>query len=138
MFCATRAALVRLPLPTHITPAAKNNQTVFVGTVVSDAMQKTVKVAVPRDRTVRKLNTEVVRIKNFKAHDEFELCRPGDTVQIRACRPLSKTKAWIVDEILKQAPQFDESIKVDLDAKIAEISTQPNVAPPSSVEQTTH
>eukprot|EP00299_Pterocystis_sp_00344_P008156 c2981_g1_i1.p2 GENE.c2981_g1_i1~~c2981_g1_i1.p2 ORF type:complete len:153 (+),score=30.83 c2981_g1_i1:35-460(+) len=117
---AARALFNKLPIPSSITPAVSNAQTIFVGTVVSDAMQKTVRVAVPRRRLIKKLRSYVWGAKTFVAHDEFELCRPGDTVQVRACRPLSKTKKWIVEEILKQAEQFDASRKVDLPTKIAE------------------
>ena len=121
---ACRSLLWKLPLPTHINPAVANAQTVLVGTVVSDKMQKTIRVAVPRKKEIKKLGNVAWITKSFMAHDEFELCKPGDTVQIRSCRPLSRHKRWIVDEVLKQAEQFDASLKIDLDAKIREIQHQ--------------
>ncbi|HZD59958.1 MAG TPA: 30S ribosomal protein S17 [Anaerolineae bacterium] len=74
-----------------------------VGKVVSDAMDKTITVAVKS--TVRHpLYKKVVsRTTKFKAHDEANEAKIGDTVQIMETRPLSKTKRWRVVEILERA-----------------------------------
>lgn len=73
------------------------------GIVISNAMQKSVVVEVSRtvqDPTFKKY----VRRKNkFMAHDESNKCKMGDTVCIRECRPLSKRKRWIVEEIVKKS-----------------------------------
>eukprot|EP00298_Acanthocystis_sp_HF-20_P019267 c22681_g1_i1.p1 GENE.c22681_g1_i1~~c22681_g1_i1.p1 ORF type:complete len:162 (+),score=67.31 c22681_g1_i1:40-486(+) len=121
MFRPTSVLHVRLPIPKHITPAVKNLQTLFVGTVVSAKADKTIKVAIPRAKVYPKIKAKVWIFKNFLVHDEFELCKPGDTVQIRSCRPLSKQKHFLVDEILKQARQFDENEQLDLNARLTEI-----------------
>ncbi|MEA3402232.1 MAG: 30S ribosomal protein S17 [Armatimonadota bacterium] len=73
------------------------------GVVVSDKMDKTVVVQV--ERTTRHPLYEKVLRRNtkFKAHDETNECRTGDVVRIMECRPLSKTKAWRVVEILRRA-----------------------------------
>ena len=39
-----------------------------------------------------------------QAHDELGECNMGDEVRIKISRPHSKTKAWIVDEVLKKNP----------------------------------
>ncbi|MDH5607658.1 MAG: ribosomal protein S17, partial [Anaerolineae bacterium] len=39
--------------------------------------------------------------KRVKAHDELE-CKLGDEVRIVESRPISKTKRWVVEEILKR------------------------------------
>jgi small subunit ribosomal protein S17 len=72
------------------------------GTVVSDKMNKTVVVTVESlvrhplyGRTMR-------RTKRYKAHDEENQCRTGDTVKIVETRPLSKEKHWRVLEILRR------------------------------------
>ncbi len=72
------------------------------GVVVSDSMDKTVVVKV--DRAMRHpLYGKVVRMsKNYKAHDEKEVCKVGDTVVITETRPLSKTKRWRVLEIITE------------------------------------
>lgn len=41
--------------------------------------------------------------KNFKAHDENNDCRMGDTVEIIETRPLSKDKNWRVVKILERS-----------------------------------
>jgi len=73
------------------------------GTVVSDAMDKTVVVEVVR-RTQHPLYGRVVkRTKRYKAHDEDNKCRVGDTVLLTETRPLSKTKRWRVSRIIERA-----------------------------------
>lgn len=74
-----------------------------VGKVVSDAMDKTVTVAV--ESTVRHplYKKTIKRTTKFKAHDEANDAKLGDTVQITETRPLSKTKRWRVSEVLERA-----------------------------------
>jgi small subunit ribosomal protein S17 len=36
------------------------------------------------------------RSKRFQAHDEANVCKVGDVVYIRECRPISKNKRWEV------------------------------------------
>lgn len=71
-----------------------------VGLVVSDKMNKTVVVAVENRSPHPKYGKIVVRTKRYKAHDEENKCKEGDRVRISETRPLSKTKRWIVAEIL--------------------------------------
>jgi small subunit ribosomal protein S17 len=74
-----------------------------IGLVVSDAMDKTVVVEV-REGTSHSTYKKIVRRnKRFKAHDEGNEVRTGDTVRIAETRPLSKTKRWRVVEILEKA-----------------------------------
>jgi small subunit ribosomal protein S17 len=73
------------------------------GVVVSDKMDKTVVVAVER-LTPHPLYGRVLRrTRKFKAHDEDNGCRAGDTVEITECRPLSRDKSWRVSGILARA-----------------------------------
>ena len=74
-----------------------------VGIVVSDKMDKTVVVAVERLVKHPLYKKYIKRTKKFKAHDERNECRIGDTVRIMETRPLSKTKRWRVVEILERA-----------------------------------
>lgn len=71
-----------------------------IGRVVSDKMDKTVVVAVERYRTHRLYKRRIRHISKFKAHDETNACKMGDTVRIQETRPLSKYKRWRVVEIL--------------------------------------
>jgi small subunit ribosomal protein S17 len=72
-----------------------------VGVVVSDKMQKTVVVAVENRAPHPKYGKIVVKTKRYKAHDEDNKCKTGDRVRIAETRPLSKTKRWVIAEILK-------------------------------------
>jgi small subunit ribosomal protein S17 len=71
-----------------------------VGLVVSDKMNKTVVVAIENRSPHPKYGKIVVRTKRYKAHDELNRCKEGDRVRIQETRPLSKTKRWVVAEIL--------------------------------------
>ena len=75
----------------------------LVGTVTSDKMDKTVVVTVQRV-TRHPLYGKVIKLnKKYKAHDENNNAKIGDTVLIRECRPISKDKQFFVEEILEQA-----------------------------------
>ena len=76
-----------------------------VGLVVSDKMQKTVVVAIENRVTHPKYGKIVVQTKRYKVHDEEESCHVGDRVRIRETRPLSRTKRWVVADILDRASQ---------------------------------
>jgi small subunit ribosomal protein S17 len=71
-----------------------------VGLVVSDKMDKTVVVAVENRAPHPKYGKIVVRTHRYKAHDEENKCHVGDRVRIQETRPLSRTKRWIVKDIL--------------------------------------
>jgi small subunit ribosomal protein S17 len=66
------------------------------GVVVSDRMSKTVVVRV--ERVFRHpLYQKVMRgASKYKAHDEKNECKVGDSVVIMQTRPLSKEKCWRV------------------------------------------
>ena len=71
---------------------------VLTGRVVSDKMDKTVTVLVER-RVMHPLYKKFIRrSKKYAAHDEANLCKEGDLVQIQECPPISKRKAWLVVE----------------------------------------
>jgi small subunit ribosomal protein S17 len=71
-----------------------------VGRVVSDKMDKTVVVSVERLRR-HPIYKRVVRLSSkFKAHDEENEARVGDTVRIEESRPLSAEKRWRVIEVV--------------------------------------
>ncbi|MDN5293881.1 MAG: small subunit ribosomal protein [Eubacteriales bacterium] len=76
---------------------------VRIGKVVSDKMDKTVVVAVESVVRHPLYGKTIKKTKKFKAHDEENACRVGDTVKIMETRPLSKEKRWRVVEILERA-----------------------------------
>ena len=71
-----------------------------VGRVVSNKMDKTVVVTVETLRHHPLYKKTIKRVVKFKAHDEKNDCRPGDTVKIIETRPLSKEKRWRVAEVI--------------------------------------
>jgi small subunit ribosomal protein S17 len=71
-----------------------------VGVVVSNKMDKTVVVAIENRAPHPKYGKIVVKTKRYKAHDEENTCHTGDRVRISETRPMSRTKRWIVAEIL--------------------------------------
>ena len=74
---------------------------VLVGEVVSDKMDKTVVVSVVR-QVRHKLYKKYIKVsKKFKAHDANNECRMGDVVRIVECRPLSKSKTWMLEDLGK-------------------------------------
>ncbi len=68
----------------------------FVGTVVSDAMDKTVVVKVTQVKIHPKYRKRFQVAKKYHAHDAKNEYKIGDEVMIREVRPISKTKKWLV------------------------------------------
>jgi small subunit ribosomal protein S17 len=74
-----------------------------VGRVVSDKMDKTIVVSVERLARHR-LYKRVIRLSTkFKAHDESNDAKIGDTVEIEESRPLSATKRWRLVSVVQRA-----------------------------------
>ncbi|SLM27771.1 30S ribosomal subunit protein S17 [Desulfamplus magnetovallimortis] len=81
----------------------RGRKRVLLGTVVSDKMDKSVVVQVERLVQHSIYKKYVKRYKKYAAHDETNQCRLGDVVKITESRPLSKTKKFRVNEIVKRA-----------------------------------
>ncbi len=69
---------------------------VLHGSVVSDAMDKTVVVAVASTKEHPIYRKKYKVTAKFKAHDEANTYKVGDLVEIKETRPLSATKRWEV------------------------------------------
>ena len=72
----------------------------MIGKVVSSTMDKTVVVSVERLVKHKLYKKYMKRFKKYYAHDEKNLCNVGDTIEIVASKPLSKTKRWRVSKLL--------------------------------------
>lgn len=83
-------------------PGEQQPRQMKVGRVVSDKMDKTVIVAVEYTRQHPVYKKAMKRTSKFAAHDERNQCHIGDVVRIEETRPLSKTKRWVVREILQR------------------------------------
>ena len=83
--------------------AARNRRRVKQGRVVSDKMDKTI-VVVSETRVPHPVYGKIVRKSvKFKAHDEQNDAKTGDTVRIVECRPLSRDKRWRLVEVVERA-----------------------------------
>ncbi|OGV34627.1 MAG: 30S ribosomal protein S17 [Legionellales bacterium RIFCSPHIGHO2_12_FULL_35_11] len=76
------------------------NGRLVVGKVVSDKMEKTIVVEVER-QVKHKLYGKIIRRKTkLHAHDEKQVCKIGNIVKIQESRPISKTKTWVLVEVI--------------------------------------
>mgnify|MGYP003958713299 FL=1 len=74
------------------------------GVVVSDRMEKTIVVQID-EKVMHPVYKKYVRKRvKYKAHDETNNARHGDTVLIEECRPLSRQKRWRLKNIIERAP----------------------------------
>jgi len=76
------------------------------GVVVSDKMDKTVKVAIERQIRDALYGKIQRRTSTFLAHDETNEAKVGDRVSIAETRPLSRRKRWVVTSIVAKAKQI--------------------------------
>lgn len=76
--------------------AIKGTGRKFSGVVVSNKMKDTVVVSVTRFVKHPKYRKFVKQMKKFHAHDAGNTASMGDKVTIQECRPISKTKHFVV------------------------------------------
>ena len=79
------------------------NKRQLTGRVVSDKMQKTITVLVERRVRHALYGKIITRSSKYHAHDEANECKEGDLVTIEECRPIAKTKAWRVIQLVEKA-----------------------------------
>ncbi|MCD6097823.1 30S ribosomal protein S17 [bacterium] len=72
------------------------------GTVVSNKMDKTIKVLVETYVQHPLLKKTIRRRTKLTAHDPENKCRIGDRVRIVETRPLSRTKRWRLVDIVRR------------------------------------
>ena len=83
-------------------PTRPNRRKVREGTVVSNAMDKTVTVSVIERVRHPRYDKTVQRTKKVYAHDEQNDLKVGDRVRLQETRPLSKQKRWRVVEVIER------------------------------------
>ena len=87
----------------QLNTTGRNRRRTKQGRVVSDKMDKTI-VVVSETRVPHPVYGKIIRKSvKFKAHDEQNDAKIGDTVRIAECRPLSKDKRWRLVEVLERA-----------------------------------
>lgn len=88
----------------------------FTGTVISDKAQQTVTVEWQSRKSVPKYERFMIRRTRVKAHNPPEMkAAKGDKVIIAECRPLSKTKKFVVVEKLGRDITFLEKEERELE-----------------------
>jgi small subunit ribosomal protein S17 len=105
---AAAASKVAPTAPAAVAPAAGaeadiRRRRALVGFVRSDKMDKTVVVEVVSLRRDPVYGKYLKHRERYKAHDEQNQFHPGDKVEIREHRPLSRHKRWIVSKLIERA-----------------------------------
>ena len=78
-----------------------------VGIVESDARDKSRKVVINFSMRHPKYGKFIRRRTVLQVHDEANESRKGDRVEVAECRPISKTKSWVVTRIIEKAVTDD-------------------------------
>ncbi|CEO37972.1 30S ribosomal protein S17 [Photobacterium kishitanii] len=74
-----------------------------LGRVVSDKGDKSIVVAIERKVKHPIYGKYITRTTKLHAHDENNECGLGDMVEVRECRPMSKTKSWALVRVVEKA-----------------------------------
>ena len=80
----------------------------MTGVVTSNKMDKTVAVKISRRFRHRLYKKVIERHSNVKAHDDLN-CDIGDLVLIVESKPISKTKRWAVEEIIRKSVSTEQA-----------------------------
>lgn len=80
----------------------------LTGVVTSNKMEKTVSVRITRRFRHRLYKKVIDRHISIKAHDDLG-CDIGDLVKVVESKPISKTKRWVVEEILRKTVSTEQA-----------------------------
>ena len=80
-----------------------NNKKVYTGKVVSDKSDKTITVLVETHKKHPLYGKRVRSLKKFHAHDEENIAKVGDIVEIVESRPLSALKRFRLVQVVQKA-----------------------------------
>ncbi|MEK6837900.1 MAG: 30S ribosomal protein S17 [Nanoarchaeota archaeon] len=73
----------------------------FTGLVTSARMRRTANIVIEKTQFIRKYERYERRLSNIKVHNpECISAREGDKVEVFECRPLSKTKHFVITKKL--------------------------------------
>jgi small subunit ribosomal protein S17 len=87
------------------TTEAHTNPRTLSGVVVSDKMDKTITVKVERRVKHPVYGKFIRKSSKVHAHDEDNSCNVGDTVTVVECRPISKSKTWMLKSVDERATE---------------------------------
>ena len=72
------------------------NPRILTGVVTSNKADKTITVKIERKVKHPLYGKVVKRASKVHAHDENNSASIGDIVSVKECRPISKTKTWVL------------------------------------------
>lgn len=75
---------------------ASSNPRLLTGVVISDKADKTITVKVERKVRHPLYGKIMKRTTKVHAHDESNDASIGDIVTVKECRPISKSKTWVL------------------------------------------
>ena len=76
----------------------ENKAKIITAKVLKTAMDKSVVVSVVR-LVKHPVNGKFIkRSTKYHVHDENNKCEVGELIKIKQCRPISKTKTWVLVE----------------------------------------
>jgi len=81
----------------------------LTGVVTSDKADKTITVKIERKVKHPTYGKIMKRSTKVHAHDEQNSAKIGDVVTVQECRPLSKSKTWMLLSEVQDAPKVLES-----------------------------
>jgi len=88
----------------------KEKKKIFVGTVVSDKMDKTIVVKTERTFRHPRFHKIIKKTKKYKVHDEGKQAKIGDVVAFYEGRPCSKAKYMYLEKVIKSG-SVDMAVK---------------------------
>ncbi|MEE2973006.1 MAG: 30S ribosomal protein S17 [Planctomycetota bacterium] len=74
-----------------------------IGIVASDARDKTRKVVIAYSARHSKYGKYIKRRTVLQVHDDTNQSHKGDRVEVAECRPISKTKSWVLTRVVEKA-----------------------------------
>ncbi len=89
--------------PTQNPQDTRGSRRVIVGRVTSSNMEKTIVVTVVRRVRDRRFHKFLTRRVKYHVHDENNVGKVGDLVEIVESRPMSKTKRWRLLKTISKA-----------------------------------
>jgi len=89
------------------------------GIVSSDKRDKTITVSITNRETHPLYRKQYTKTRKYTAHDEKNEAHTGDKVEIAACRPLSKTKAYTLVKVLERSHGT-----VELKEEVTEVASE--------------
>ena len=93
------------------------NPRILTGVVTSDKTNKSITVKIERKVKHPLYGKVIKRATKVHAHDENNSASIGDIVSVKECRPISKTKTWILVSDQSENNEVEKWFKCNLSSK---------------------